>query len=88
MRYQVHVQPTMLQGVGLRTGDAYVVSTQGGDWDVYADDFARGSRREVWSMRNLVTGEKYSLTYVVRWEMDADRNLVEHGEEERVRCAE
>lgn len=83
---RVQVHPTKLAGVGTRTGHAYEVTTQGGNWDVYADDFAKGTQREVWSMRNLVTGEKYAFTYLVRWEFDADRNLVEHREEEKVRC--
>ena len=54
--------------------------------DMYGDRGAAGSFREEWELRNQVAGAVFGLTCVVRWRMDADRDILVSREQERVVC--
>jgi len=84
--WHVTLQPTKLRGVGLRTGQEYEVTTKSVDFTMNDAEFIKYLDRESWAMRNLATGEKYSVTFRTWVEMDADREIVYHRDEEKVRC--
>jgi hypothetical protein len=79
-------RPDGLWGVGTTTGQAYDVVNRLNSRDIYADRGIVGNHRETWELKNRVTGEVFSLTYAVRYVMDADRNLIVHREQEHSAC--
>jgi hypothetical protein len=79
-------RPEGLWGVGSESGHEYDVITRLQSGDIYADRGIKGTSREVWELRNRVTGALFHLTYAVRYAMDADRNIIVHRERERTAC--
>ena len=80
------VRPDGLTGVGLESGDEYDVLHRVNWRDIYADKGIKGVHRETWEVKNRRTGQVFGLTYVLGYQMDADRNLIVHREQEHVTC--
>lgn len=86
VQYWHQTRPIDLWGVGLTTGQEYDVLRTNTRHDSYADRGVLGVSREVWELRNRVTGALFHLTYAVQYRMDEDRNIIAHRERERVAC--
>ena len=79
-------RPDGLWGVGLTSGDEYDVINRLNRRDIYADRGIIGTSREEWTLQNRRTRALFTLTYAVRYAMDADRNLIAHREQEHSAC--
>ena len=79
-------RPDGLSGVGLESGDEYDVLHKVNWRDMYADRGVKGVHRETWQVKNRRTGQVFGLTYVLGYQMDADRNIIVHREQEHVTC--